>query len=62
MKPTLAGEATELLKILTEKHPAAEPPSVKTIKNNLRARHRQYLESIRTGPENGPKVPESSLI
>ena len=39
---TLSDEASALLEWLQGKHPSAPPPTIKTIKNNLRGQHREY--------------------
>ena len=39
---TLPEEAGALLKWLKDEHPSASPPTIKTIRNNIRNRYRRY--------------------
>jgi hypothetical protein len=48
---TLPEEASALLVWLKGKHPSASPPTVKTIKNNIRSLYRGYKPKKRPTPE-----------
>jgi hypothetical protein len=45
--PDLADEARAILDWYKAKHPKAERPTAKTIKNNIRADHREWMASQR---------------
>ena len=50
--PTLPEEARTLQEWLKGEHPSAPPPTVKTIRNNIRGQFRRYEEKLRPTAQN----------